>query len=128
MTDTAAVARAFLSSLEARDWDAWEALMTPEVVYEMPQTRERIRGRSAYRQFNVTYPGEWHLSPKVVIGDADRAVAWFTWTLDDDSGSDSGDAQVFFEFDADGLITQVTDFWPEPYDPPARTDGPLERG
>ncbi len=48
--------------------------------------------------------------------------------LDDDSGSDSGDAQVFFEFDAEGLITQVTDFWPEPYDPPARTDGPLERG
>jgi len=126
MTDKAAVARAFLSSLEARDWDAWEALMTPEVVYEMPQTRERIRGRAGYRQFNVTYPGEWHLTPKVVIGDADRAVAWFTWTLDDDSGSDSGDAQAFFEFDADGLITQVTDFWPESYDPPPRKDGPLE--
>lgn len=127
MTDTAAVARTFLSSLEARDWDAWEALMTPEVVYEMPQTRERIRGRAAYRQFNVTYPGEWHLTPKVVIGDAGRAVVWFTWTLDDDSGSDSGDAQVFLEFDGDGLITRVTDFWPEPYDPPARAVGSVER-
>lgn len=124
MTDTAVLARRFLTTLEARDWDAWEALLTPDVVYEMPQTRERISGRSAYRQFNVTYPGEWHLMPKVVIGDADRAVVWFGWTLD---ASESGDAQVFLEFGDDGLITSVTDFWPEPYDPPPRPEGLVDR-
>ena len=124
MTDTAALARRFLATLEGRDWDAWEALMSQDVVYEMPQTRERIRGRAAYREFNAAYPGEWHLQPKVVIGDASRAVAWFDWRL----GDASGDAQVFLEFDDDGLITSVTDFWPEPYDPPERTGGPLERG
>jgi hypothetical protein len=26
---------------------------------------------------------------------------------------------AFFEF-ADGVITRVTDFWPEPYEPPGR--------
>ncbi len=40
---------------------------------------------------------------------------------------ESGDAQVFFEFDADGLISRVTDFWPEPYDPPERPAGLMER-
>jgi hypothetical protein len=97
--------------------------MTADVVYEMPQTRERIRGRAAYRQFNESYPGEWHFTPKVVIGDDSRAVGWFAWRL----GDDSGDAQVFLDFDADGLVTRVTDFWPEPYDPPERVGGPLER-
>ena len=64
MTDTAALARAFVTTLEARDWDAWEALMSPDVVYEIPQSRERIRGRAAYREFNETFPGDWHLSPR----------------------------------------------------------------
>ena len=124
MTDTAVLARRFLDTLEARDWDAWEALLSSDVVYEMPQTGERISGRAAYRQFNVAYPGEWHLIPKVVIGDADRAVVWFSWTLD---ASKPGDAQVFLEFDDDGLIISVTDFWPEPYDPPPRPEGLVER-
>jgi hypothetical protein len=124
MADTARLARTFVETLEARDWAAWEVLMTPDVVYEMPQTRERIRGRDAYREFNVTYPGDWHLKPKVVIGDDVRAVVWFDWQVGD---RESGDAQVFLEFDADGLITRVTDFWPEPYDPPARPEGIVER-
>jgi ketosteroid isomerase-like protein len=121
--NAAELARHFLATLEARDWDAWEDLLSPEVVYEMPQTHERIRGRAAYREFNVTYPGEWHLTPKVVIGDPDRAVVWFTWT----HGDHAGDAQVFLEFGGDGLITQVTDFWPEPYEPPERPPGLVER-
>ncbi len=64
MTDTAALARTFLATLEARDWDAWSALLADDVVYEMPQTRERITGRAAYLAFNQTYPGEWHLTPR----------------------------------------------------------------
>jgi ketosteroid isomerase-like protein len=52
MPDTAALARAFLATLEARDWDAWEALMREDVVYDLPQTREHVRGRAAYREFN----------------------------------------------------------------------------
>lgn len=127
MIDTADVARRFLDSLEARDWSRWEALMSEAVIYELPQTRERIRGRAAYRSFNETYPGEWHLSPKVIIGDPHHAVVWFGWTLRQDDGQETGDAQAFFEFDEAGLIVKVTDFWPEPYDPPARPDGLIER-
>lgn len=124
MTDTAGVARELVERLEARDWDGWAALLSPDVVYEMPQTRERIHGLTAYRRFNETYPGDWHLTPKVVIGDAERAVVWFDWRVDDE---EAGDAQAFLEFGEDGLITKVTDFWPEPYDPPERTAGLFER-
>jgi hypothetical protein len=34
----------FITSLEARDWDNWARLLHPGVIYEIPQSRERIRG------------------------------------------------------------------------------------
>ena len=106
----------FIASLEARDWDAWAGLLHPDVVYEIPQSRERIRGRDAYLRFNQTFPGDWHLQPKVVIGDEERAVVWFAWQ----AGEEGADGQVFLELGDDGRITRVTDFWPEPYEPPER--------
>ena len=59
----------FVTSLEARDWDTWAGLLHPDVVYELPQSRERIRGRDRYLRFNQDYPGDWHLRPKVMIAD-----------------------------------------------------------
>jgi len=38
------LAERFIASLEARDWEGWAALLHPGVVYEIPQSRERIRG------------------------------------------------------------------------------------
>src|SRR6266487_6105525 len=116
------IAERFIASLEARDWEAWAALLHPDVVYEIPQSRERIRGRDRYLRFNQEYPGDWHLRPKVVIADEQHGVVWFEWRLDDHTD----DAMAFFEF-ADGLITRVTDFWPEPYEPPAGREHLVER-
>lgn len=118
------IARRFIASLAAREWDEWSALMTEDVIYDMPQTRERIIGRDAYLEFNRTYPGEWQLDPRVVIADEAHAVVWFAWTLDSGDGeAESGDAQAFLTFDGAGVITQVTDFWPEGYQPPERPEG-----
>jgi ketosteroid isomerase-like protein len=113
----------FVSSLEARDWDRWTATMHADVVYELPQSRERIRGRDTYLQFNQEYPGDWHLRLKVLIADEQHGVAWFGWRVGDDREQD---AMAFFGFD-DGLISQVTDFWPEPYEPPAGREHLVER-
>jgi SnoaL-like domain len=52
------LAERFITSLEARDWDVWAGLLQPAVVYEIPQSRERIRGRDRYLQFNQEYPGD----------------------------------------------------------------------
>ncbi|MFJ2759739.1 nuclear transport factor 2 family protein [Nocardioides sp. NPDC087217] len=116
MSDNSALGRRYLELLEARDWDAWTALLATDVVYDMPQTRELIKGRASFLEFNQTYPGEWHLTPKVVIADDERAVVRFDWRM----GDESGESQTFLEIDA-GRITRVTDFWPEAYNPPERT-------
>ncbi len=110
---TSVVVRRFVETLEARDWDAWTEVMHPDVVYRIPQTREQISGRDAYVRFNREFPGEWHLTPKRVIGEDDQGVCWFGWQV----GDESADAVAFFVV-RDGLVTEVTDFWPEPYDPP----------
>jgi hypothetical protein len=97
----------FIASLEARDRDTWAGLLHPGVVYELPQSREWIHGRDRYLRFNQEYPGDWHLRPKVMIADERHGMA-------------------FFEFE-DGLITRVTDFWPEPYEPPPGREHLVER-
>ena len=123
MTSTSDVVRRFVETLEARDWDAWSALLHPDVVYEIPQSRERIRGRERYLEFNRDFPGVWHLRPKRVIGEGAHGVCWFAWTLD---GSDEDDAMAFFTVE-DGLVTEVVDFWPERYDPPGGREHLVER-
>ena len=123
MPDNHELVRRFIAALEARDWEAWAALLSPDVVYEIPQSRERIVGRQRYLEFNKAYPGDWHLQPKVVIADDTHGVVWFDWTVGADEGAD---AMAFFEL-TDGLITRVTDFWPESYDPPDHRPAFVER-
>src|ERR1700743_2954452 len=116
------LAERFIATLEARDWGAWAGLLHPGVVYEIPQSRERIRGRDRYLRFNQEYPGDWHLRPKVTLVDERPGAVGFEWSLD----GRTDDAMAFFEF-ADGLITRVTDFWPDPYEPPPGREHLTER-
>ncbi len=60
--DATDVIAAFWKAMSARDWAGFGALLAPGVVYELPQTRERVRGRDAYVRFNAQYPGEWDLA------------------------------------------------------------------
>jgi hypothetical protein len=64
----------------------------------MPQTRDRIRGRDRDLQFNITYPGDWHLVPQVVIGDEAHVVVWCDRRIGDEA---SDDAQAFLELDGE---------------------------
>jgi len=124
--DTTAIVRAFADALERRDWPAFAALLDPDVVYEIPQTRERIRGRDTYVRFNAEFPGDWHIAPKVVLADDHDGSLLFEWTTD---GEEPALAIAFFEFDraANPRITRITDFWPEPYDPPPGREHLVER-
>lgn len=126
-----ALVAAFADRLERRDWAGFAELLDPGVVYELPQTRERIRGRDRYVQFNVEYPGEWHVEPKVVLGDDRDGSLLFRWRVDDadEPGDDTAEdtlAIAFFEV-RDGRITKITDFWPEPYEPPPGREHLVER-
>jgi len=54
-----ALLRAYVETLQARDWDRFAELLHPDVVYRMPQTREVVRGRAAYLRWNQDYPDGW---------------------------------------------------------------------
>ena len=74
MTDGKALVAAFADRLDRRDWAGLAALLAPDVVYELPQTRERIRGRDRYVTFNAEYPGDWHIEPQIVLGDDEHGA------------------------------------------------------
>jgi hypothetical protein len=113
----------YWAAAETRSWDTFGALLAEDVVYELPQTRERIRGRAAYVRFNVEYPGDWHLVPERIIADGDQAVSWIRFTV----GEERMDGVTFFTAGPDGLITTITDFWPETYEPPPGREHLTER-
>jgi SnoaL-like domain len=122
-TETRRRAEEYIDSLEQRDWSRLTTLLAEDVVYEMPQTRERIRGRSAFVQFNNEYPGDWHLRMRRVVADGRLAALW----LDVRVGAEQQDACVWLEVSEQGLIDRLTDFWPEPYEPPTGREHLVER-
>lgn len=122
-TRTRRVATEYVERLEARDWPGLTALLTDTVVYEMPQTRERIRGRHDVVRFNTEYPGDWHLAVRRVVADGRFAALW----LDTRVGDEHQDACVWLDLAEDGLVARVVDFWPDPYEPPAGREHLAER-
>ena len=124
MTAAADAVAAYWAAAEARNWDRFGALVAEDVVYEAPQTRERVRGRAAYVRFNAEgFPGAWHLVVERIVGGEQDAASVIRFTTAD--GSQPG--LCFFDFGPDGLITRITDYWPEPYEPPANRAGLTER-
>ncbi|MGV9536214.1 nuclear transport factor 2 family protein [Streptosporangium sandarakinum] len=115
--------RAYVDSTERRDWEGLGALLAEDVVYEMPQTRERIRGKAAFLRFNMEYPGDWHLELRRVVADGRHAAAW----IDARVGAGHQDACVWFETSEQGLISRIVDYWPEPYEPPSGREHLVER-
>jgi ketosteroid isomerase-like protein len=125
MTAAGDVVAAYWAAAEARDWDRFGALVAEDVVYEGPQSRERVRGRAAYVRFNADgFPGDWHLAvERIVSGDRDAAsVIQMTY---EDGHQQQG--LCFFDVGPDGLITRIADYWPDPHEPPANRAALTER-
>ncbi|MBM6400416.1 nuclear transport factor 2 family protein [Phycicoccus sonneratiae] len=107
--------RRYWAAAEARDWKAFAATLSPDVVYRCPQTREVVRGREAYLRFNREFPGDWHLVVDRVLVDDGGAMSRTTFTV----GGETMTGLCLFTMDADGLVAGVEDWWPEPYERPA---------
>ena len=98
-----------------RDWKTFEALIDDNIVYDLPQTRERIKGKTAFREFNENYPGDWTLSIACLVAEEHKAVSHIIFG--DDNGDQTGIS--FFEIQ-NGVICRIEEYWPAPYDPPPR--------
>jgi SnoaL-like domain len=114
---------AFWAAAEARDWAAFGALLAPDVSYEVPQTRERVRGREAYVRFNAEFPGDWHVELVRAVGEGRHGASWIRFL----EGGKEDTGISFFDLDEAGLIAGVHDFWPEPYEPPPGREHLVER-
>ena len=114
--------RRFWATANAGDWPAFEALLSPDMVYLVPQTRERIRGREHFVEFFRTWPEAWRAEITRCIVDAQRAVTVIDFLTE--RGRETGIS--FFELQG-GLITEVCDFWPSDYEPPQRAIAAVER-
>ncbi|MFH8758728.1 nuclear transport factor 2 family protein [Streptomyces atroolivaceus] len=120
-----AAVEAYWAAADARDWSAFAATLADDIVYELPQSRERIRGKERYVRFNREYPGERRARIERIVADGEgRQAAVRTLVA---VGPDERPAIHFFAFDADGMIAGVTDFRPEPYEPPAGREHLVER-
>lgn len=58
-----------------------------------------------------------------MVADAGSGVAWFDWEVD---GKAAGEGIAFFDVEGDRIV-RVTDYWPEPYDPPTGREHLVER-
>lgn len=123
MTDLRRTVESFWASAQVGDWSAFAETLAEDVVYTLPQTRERISGRERFVEFNREYPADWHLRIERVVAEPGQVVTWARVTV----GLEEMDAVSFFTGDESGLISAVTDFWPEPYEPPAGRDHLTER-
>jgi hypothetical protein len=116
MTNAHEVVAAYWATAEARDWDAFGALLARDVIYRGPQAREQVRGREAYIRFNAEgFPYEWHISVQRIVGEGQHAASWIEITVSE--GIDTG--LCFFDLADDGKIALITDFFPQPYELPA---------
>jgi ketosteroid isomerase-like protein len=110
------VARDFWARMASNDFDSVAAVLAPDFVLEWPQTRERIRGAQRFVRMNAEYPahGAWRFTVHRLFGDEREAVSDVSVT----DGVQQARALSFFEV-ADGRVTRLVEWWPEPYDPPA---------
>lgn len=106
----------------ARDWDAFARLLHPDLVYEAPQSRERITGSAGYVDFFAAWPQPWRADVQQCLVDGDQA---FT-RIDFVSNAPVMAGLTLFEV-RDGFIVKVTDYWPEAYEPPARQSAHVQR-
>ena len=124
MTKAHEVVAAYWAAAEARDWDAFGALLADDVIYRGPQTREQVRGRDAYLRFNIEgFAYDWHLAVQQIVGAGNHAASWVDFTGKE--GTQPG--LCVFDLDDDGRITRITDFWPDPYELPASRAHLVER-
>jgi hypothetical protein len=106
----------------ARRWGEFGQLLHPELLYEVPQTREYIESGPGYLEMFSTWPGDWTAKIKHLVCEQSKAICIIDFVVD----AEIMTGISVFELNGQ-LIWRVTDFWPEPYDPPPRSTSLMKR-
>lgn len=119
---TRAIIEAHWATANARDWNAFAALLDADLAYDVPQTRERIAGGAGYLDMFRTWPGDWRAEIRELVCEPEAAVCVIDFVVGDEVMTGISIFRL-----AQGRICRVTDYWPAPYEPPPRASPHLQR-
>ena len=110
------VVRQFWNLMNTNDFRSVGAVLGDDFILDWPQSNERIRGAERFARMNEEYPahGRWSFTVNRLVGGDVDAVSAVSIT----DGTLHARAISFFTI-ADGKITHLVEFWPEPYPAPA---------
>jgi hypothetical protein len=106
----------------ARKWEEFATPLHPDLKYEVPQTREFISSGEGYLDMFQTWPGDWKAEVQHLVCEAAKAISIIEFKV----GNEFMTGITVFSV-AQGKIAAVTDYWPEPYEPPQRISSFLKR-
>lgn len=100
-------------------------VLAEDFLLHWPQSGERIRGAANFAGMNQDYPaqGRWQFDVRRLLVDGNQAVTETHVT----DGTVTGTAVSFFTV-ADGRVTTITEYWPDPFPAPANRARWVETG
>src|ERR1043165_3391106 len=106
----------FWAAMQSNDFKAAGEFLHNDYVLEWPQSGERIRGRDNFVAINANYPahGSWEFTIHGMLAEGDKVVSDVRVT----DGTIVGRV-ITFSTVRDGKIIHQTEFWPDPFEPPA---------
>jgi ketosteroid isomerase-like protein len=107
-----AIVREFWRLMATNGFASVKAVLATEFVLEWPQSNERIRGSENFVRMNTEYPttGQWQFRINRLVAGEDSVVTQVSVT----DGTQSAEPISFFTV-VNGKITQLTEYWPEPF-------------
>lgn len=118
------VVERFWAAMQTNDFKSAGEYLHDDYILEWPQSGERIRGRANFVAVNENYPahGRWEFTVHRIIAEGDEVVSDVGVT----DGEIAGRAITFSTVRA-GKIVRQTEFWPDPFGPPAWRAGWVEK-
>lgn len=110
---TSAIARAWWQAIDRADFSGAIELMAPDAVIDWPLSNERMANPRQWRHVNEHYPGRWAATVRSLVAENEVVVT----VADVTDGSITVVAISFFTVRG-GQITNLVEYWPEPYAPP----------
>ncbi|HEX3476222.1 MAG TPA: nuclear transport factor 2 family protein [Kofleriaceae bacterium] len=107
---------------EAGDYQVEHDLYQDDAALEYPQSGERIRGRPNIQAARALHPAKRHFRIDRILGGGDLWVTEYVITYD---GKPLNTVSIM-EFH-EGKVTRETQYFAEPFEPPAYRAGFVER-
>jgi len=110
------VVERFWAAMQTNDFKSAGEFLHDDYILVWPQSGERIRGRANFVALNENYPahGRWEFTIQRIIAEGDEVVSDIGVT----DGVVMGRA-ITFSTIHNGKILHQTEFWPDPFEPPA---------